>query len=58
MTWNDFKKFVDEKIAAAGGNGDITLEAVKFHSSSSDRIDVLVENLDRGPEAAIQVWTR
>jgi hypothetical protein len=56
MTWDEFKKFVDDKLAADGFDGKIRLQALKYSDTGRKRIDAGVLNPDRGPEAGLQVW--
>lgn len=56
MTWDEFKKFIDEKLSAEGVDGSVRIGLIHYFSSGRDAIDALVTNPDRGQEAALQVF--
>lgn len=56
MTWDEFKKFVDEKVKAEGCDGSVPLGYIKFVSSGRSTIEVGVLNKDRGVEATLNIF--
>lgn len=52
MTWDEFKKWVDDQLAKGGHDGTIPVEMIKFHSTGHSRPEIFVEV----HEPALQVW--
>lgn len=56
MTWDEFKKSIDEKLSAEGVDGSVRIGLIHYFSSGRDATDVLVTNPERGSEAALQIF--
>lgn len=54
MTWNQFKEFVDQKITAAGHDGSLPVEYIKYFTDGRHNVEVLIgREVD---EQKLQVW--
>jgi hypothetical protein len=54
MTWDQFKEYVDQNIRAAGKDGSVAVEYIKYFSGGDRLPDVLI---GREPDAErLQVW--
>jgi len=56
MTWDEFKKIVDEKLSTAGVDGSVRVGLIKYASHGRDCTEVIVTGADRGSDAALQVF--
>ncbi len=51
MTWDEFKKWVDDQLKQKGHDGTVPVETIQFHSNG-DKPEIYIE----AHEPALQVW--
>lgn len=58
MTWDEFKKSVDEFLAQQNRDGAIQLNTIDvfYNRMALPKTNMHVSNKGRGPEEALQVW--